>query len=529
MRWFVEVSHVGDDVEKLKYCVDASQWQAALQETRKLRGDSGALSRFSIELLDNGYRAVDPKAKVRYVVHKAPPDAPVTGDKPEKLAADAPVTSGPATVPPTSRSSAAPPPRSAAPLPKTARDAGAQKSYPVPDHLTGGTPPTFQLLRKRKQEPTDRSPIAYREYAYATPADTTPAAAELLAWTRFREIAEELAQRPPGKFVQLAVFDHEFDARPLRPPLVTLAWKDWRGAPVVQFPGKKPSASGSASAAPSPASASPSAAPSSGPSETIPAPEPPKPGAAKAAAEAKTADDPAAGADGPVVEVRTQSGAFVGPGNVPPQQPLSEAPGAPVEEPVDEPTEQPSPAPAAAARRKKPNEDLIGDLFETMHQLHFVSDVVSGTEFVLDVVKKTLPSAAVVIHVFDIDNGKFVVVRAHGNKLDDVLMQTTSGDDGFFASALRRTRCTRVDDASGNDRYQDGIWKRLDVQPESALCGPVALGGRYLGIIEVANPEGGGPYYESESNALDYICEQYAEFLAQRPIVVDAEVVLGSS
>src|SRR5688572_32906416 len=78
MRWFVEVSRVGENGAAEKYCVEARQWQAALQEARKLRGDSGPLSKFSIELLDEGYRAVDPAMKIRYLVAEAPKDAPLS-------------------------------------------------------------------------------------------------------------------------------------------------------------------------------------------------------------------------------------------------------------------------------------------------------------------------------------------------------------------------------------------------------------------------------------------------------------------
>src|SRR3982751_2788299 len=80
MRWFVEVSRVGENSSDEKYCVEAKQWQAALQEARKLRGDSGPLSKFSIELLDDGYRAVDPKLKLRFVVAKAPQDAELSAE-----------------------------------------------------------------------------------------------------------------------------------------------------------------------------------------------------------------------------------------------------------------------------------------------------------------------------------------------------------------------------------------------------------------------------------------------------------------
>ena len=111
MRWYVEVSRVGENNLAEKYCVDARQWQAALQEARKLRGDTGALSQFSIELLDNGYRAVDPALKLRYLVNQAPDDAalseqanPLADDSHEKHRVAEPVR---ASLPPTALASAA--------------------------------------------------------------------------------------------------------------------------------------------------------------------------------------------------------------------------------------------------------------------------------------------------------------------------------------------------------------------------------------------------------------------------------------
>ena len=81
------------------------------------------------------------------------------------------------------------------------------------------------------------------------------------------------------------------------------------------------------------------------------------------------------------------------------------------------------------------------------------------------------------------------------------------------------------------------MWMTLESEPtrkatplqvaKAVLSGPVSQGGRYLGMLELANPEGGDPWHVNEANALDYICEQFAEFLAGRPIVVDADVVIG--
>src|SRR3954468_18141476 len=77
MRWLVEVSSIGK-TDLQKFCVEAESWQRALQAARAQRGEDGPMSGFSIELLEEGYRAVDPLARVRFVVKRAPDDMPIT-------------------------------------------------------------------------------------------------------------------------------------------------------------------------------------------------------------------------------------------------------------------------------------------------------------------------------------------------------------------------------------------------------------------------------------------------------------------
>jgi hypothetical protein len=183
----------------------------------------------------------------------------------------------------------------------------------------------------------------------------------------------------------------------------------------------------------------------------------------------------------------------------------------------------PSSPPAA---RRRASEDLIGELFELMHDLHFAPDMITGVDFVLGVLNKTLPSEAIIIHVFDINRRQFVVVRALGQSPQAVILHRTPDTEPLFRSAMRRTRATvlaKTDDPS----FKDGRWSLLGVEPVTAMIGSVQLHGRYLGAIELANPPGGETYTEHEAHALDYICEQLAEFLAQRPIIVEADVVLG--
>src|SRR5262249_36680015 len=91
MRWFVEISSLGQKSgPTTTLCVEATQWQPALQKARALRGDEGALGNFSIELLDDGFRAIDPTSRLRYIVKRAPDDAALSNGAPAEVAKEAP-------------------------------------------------------------------------------------------------------------------------------------------------------------------------------------------------------------------------------------------------------------------------------------------------------------------------------------------------------------------------------------------------------------------------------------------------------
>jgi len=629
MRWFVEVSRVGESGLSEKYCVEAKQWQAALQEARKLRGDSGALSKFSIELLDDGYRAVDPSLKLRYLVNKAPGDSPLTPQAEDSEIST--VTSNgksgkhraAAVVAPTAFASVAPeslakqslsgiprPASHAAPRPGTSAPPRAASNAPprmlvVPDDPVPPAPrapsglsveaerepaavpqlPPFEVVRERGEESRAESPITYREVAYAVKPGTSREQIEALLWARYQDVASAIEARPAGKFVQLAVFDHAFQKRPERPPLATFAWKDWRGSPVLAFPGFGEAPAGPISQVPpseTQASVPPAAA---APSQVSvpPAPVaasvvsfPPLAIAAPASAVPSTVPPPApiavAGslaATGLLAAPAVASLVVVEPAPVVPVgsapvvaaaaeiAPVAAAAAAPPVPAAPEPTaELVKSAPAldihfdstpfnaaqrksspdserqsrprmAVAGRRRAGEDLISELFELMHELHFMRDVAAGAEFVLSVLDEVLPCEGVLIHVFDINTNHFVVVRAKGPNAKSALLQRMPDQDPLALSVMRSPQAISIKEAAGDPRFAGTRWATVGVVPKMALCGPVRQGGRYLGLIELVNPAGGAPFHSSELNALDYVCEQFAEFLSKKPIILAADVVLA--
>ncbi|PKN39937.1 MAG: hypothetical protein CVU63_13480, partial [Deltaproteobacteria bacterium HGW-Deltaproteobacteria-20] len=68
MRWFVEISPLGKSVaEPVCLCLEASQWQQALRDVRRSSGQDESLGTFSIEVLEDGVRAVEPMSRLRYL------------------------------------------------------------------------------------------------------------------------------------------------------------------------------------------------------------------------------------------------------------------------------------------------------------------------------------------------------------------------------------------------------------------------------------------------------------------------------
>ena len=98
--------------------------------------------------------------------------------------------------------------------------------------------------------------------------------------------------------------------------------------------------------------------------------------------------------------------------------------------------------------------------------------------------------------------------------------------DPLAQFVMRSPQAVSLKDAANDTRFNGPRWQALGVAPRTALCGAVRQGGRYLGLIELVNPAGDAPFHLTELNALDYICEQFAEFLSNRPIIVAADVIL---
>jgi GAF domain-containing protein len=577
MRWLVEVVTLGKtETESLH--VDAESWQKALQAARAQRGEAAPMSGFSIELLDDGCRAIDPMSRLRYEVRRQPeqtasgaPRAPSVRPPSDGTSAPAPArgrdsTAAPVAVerPPVERPStevprpvsqpahakrpslsanalaavigpsatagveaaatpapsAASPPIAPAPAPVARVTPSIPPSAPRPDvglHIPS------QVIFKREHDATESVPLTYREYVFHVPSGTSEQGAEALLQTQLELVLASLARVPAGKLVNLAAFDVAFHGRPPVPPLATLMWKDWRGAPLVEFP-RRPGYTPQASAPPPALIAQPLIP--VGPAAVDPPPaaeqprsvsQPPAPNVVPAAAPVPVAPPPA-----PAIALAPILSALTAPVAVEAPADADGLAGAVAVGPAVASLHAPVPAPAPQPRSRVRGEDLIADLFESMHELHFLRDAVEGGNFCLTLAMEKIPSQAGIVHLYDIDRREFLITNTRGVAASTLLLRRHTEGDLLLSAAMGKRRAVVIADAAQSEAASLERYVALG-GAQSLIVAPVMQSGRFLGAIELLNPLDGQPYTEAEGNALTYIAEQFAEFVASRGVVTDPE------
>lgn len=186
------------------------------------------------------------------------------------------------------------------------------------------------------------------------------------------------------------------------------------------------------------------------------------------------------------------------------------------------------PAPALSVVDERAEEDeLLGTLFERMHELLYAPSITAGADFVLSVLAETMPCAGAIVHVFDRNDRTFLVVRAQGPNSERIVLSRTPENDARLGEVLRRARSTpSIPPPDPAATRRDAVptaslWQHLGIDAQHTLAGPALHERSVVGLIELANPEHGGSFSDSESVALDYVLEQFADFVVKRAAELD--------
>ncbi|MSP25073.1 MAG: GAF domain-containing protein [Myxococcales bacterium] len=162
-----------------------------------------------------------------------------------------------------------------------------------------------------------------------------------------------------------------------------------------------------------------------------------------------------------------------------------------------------------------------------MSELNYLETALDGAAFVLTLALEKLPCQLGLVSLFDLDRRQFVVVRQQGGAKSALLLRLADGARLVHA-AMKKREPVLASGANVADEL-DGRWKEIGLTPTTLLCAPVERAGRTLGLIELANPLDGKTFTEGDRHALGYIGQQFAEFLSERSVLVDPDLVLAAA
>ncbi len=426
------------------------------------------------------------------------------------------VAAAQASAPPAATAASAAPPPAAAPgsAPPAAAVSGAPSAPPAaPSAAPAATDDGLELLHARDAEPTKESPLAYRERHYLLPPGAGPDDAEMLLRRRFAALREELAARPKGKLVKMAVFDHRWTGQPTRPPVLALQWKDWRGEPEITAPARV-----SAPSAVAPLVSLPPA--------VVPAPAPTPSIVVDPALTAPPAPAPAAPAAPSIVVDPSLVAAT----------PLAAAPQAAPVKPAATLPAQPAVAPLVASgsskRSRKPTpgggaaiaDDRLADAFEGLQDLFFLTSAFEGVEFTMRLVTDLIPCEATSVALYDINSHELRFVATTGTGGEERKGDAIPTTAGLIGAALSDWyRALSIPDVGADARFDPGIDGRVGLDLHNMLLVPVAAQGRLLALVQLINRTGDLQFSQADANLLSYVTSRLGEFLIQTKMAADRQ------
>lgn len=451
-----------------------------------------------------------------------------------------------------------------APLP--ASQPGAKADGPVQSERPSRSLPRLtlaplapaELLYERLHEPSDESPILYRERAYLVDALQTDDELEEHLGAELSRIRRDWRHRDAAQFVHLSIFDHRFRGEPMFPPVATLSWKDWQGRseiwvrgvwrstmpPGMPLDSRPPLAQPDLLAA---AERRSIAAARDVPLRELEASErdtlalldeaelserssdalaldPVAPGSSQMSDHG--GDDPPASSE----QISIDPEALLedteddlgeqraDDGRPPDSRPAESGPGwqsphRSGEFRIPKPEEL---VPEPSSQRVIASDELIGALFERMQELAYAPTIGAAADYVLGALAEHIPCDGALIHVLDVEAEELVVMRALGPDSIEVLTRRTPALRSHLGECLRRR--TTLELGQGDIARCRTYWQVLGVVPRHVIACPIVRRKGPLGVIELGRVTSRGPFSAGQVRALEYVCEQFADFVADRPI-----------
>jgi GAF domain-containing protein len=175
---------------------------------------------------------------------------------------------------------------------------------------------------------------------------------------------------------------------------------------------------------------------------------------------------------------------------------------------------EPLPNPIGRIALEEPGSDVLADVFFRAAELNQKTDRDEGLRFVLDLAMDKVRCDAGSVLLGRFQAGDLVFVVARGPKADEILRLRLSVPfgKGIVGFSAQENVCLAVSDAEKDPRFYRAVSEAVGYATRSALCAPIASGGRVHGALELLN-KGSGAFTAADLAVLSYLGAKAGEFL----------------
>jgi len=332
----------------------------------------------------------------------------------------------------------------------------------------------------------------------------------LLLMSYYNQLRAEAAGRNEAKYINVAVFDHEFASRAERPALGALTWKSWRSeVPEVSYPVDQPAM----------------------PLPQVTAPPAPAPSAAPAqAAAARPGRAPSTPPPTPAQALRQTPppGAVQAPRRTPPppgtvQAPRRTPPPGTAQVPAKNPLSQtgrrrvPTPADLIRLGREGAEEmvvnEILAQVFEEMTGLFNCRTREAAAEFALDIAMRRIPCEAGSVLLSDINSRDLVFTAVRGEAGPRLRGRKVPMGKGIVGFAAHQGVAIAIADVRKDSRFTDDLDRETGFTTKSVIVAPIVHEGQTYGAFELLNRRGAEIFLQTETSIISYIASQLGEHL----------------
>jgi GAF domain-containing protein len=156
----------------------------------------------------------------------------------------------------------------------------------------------------------------------------------------------------------------------------------------------------------------------------------------------------------------------------------------------------------------------MGLSFERMNELSYLPDLATGADFLINTLEEFLPCSGIALHLLDLERREFVVFKALGPRAPEMVGNRQPQADSLLGASVQLGRAVRIEGIA-----RKRLWSALGLDVAYGMCSPLQQRGRVLGAVELGRLRSEGEFSDGQLKTLQFICEQFAEFVAEHPFV----------